>query len=80
MTSEATPVTASIAIGPGVFTGTLTAVAEAGVARFTNLAINLKGSEYILSFVSGIVALNNTVTVSTAVQRFGTHDSDLAHI
>ena len=74
-TDNTTVVSASIVAGTGaagaVLGGTTTATAVAGVATFTNLAINLAGSDYQLQFTAtGVNAVNSanfTVAATGAV-------------
>ncbi|MEJ0085481.1 MAG: glycoside hydrolase family 44 protein [Pseudomonadota bacterium] len=58
-TDNATVVTASLVAGSGtagaVLSGTTTATSVAGVATFTNLAINLAGADYKLRFTATAV-------------------------
>src|SRR5262245_10486891 len=58
-TDSTTVVTAAIAAGTGAagaqLSGTTTATAVAGVATFTNLGVNLAGSNYQLSFTASNV-------------------------
>ena len=71
-TDNTTVVSASIVAGTGaagaVLGGTTTATAVAGVATFTNLAINLAGTDYQLRFTAtGVNAVNSAnFTVAAA--------------
>lgn len=70
-TDNSTVVTATIAAGTGAagaqLSGTTTATAVAGVATFTNLGVNLAGSNYQLSFAASNVtsATSSSFDVTT---------------
>ena len=69
-TDNTTVVTASIVAGSGaagaVLSGTTTATAVAGVATFTNLAINLAGTDYKLRFTATGVNSADSATFAVA--------------
>ena len=72
-TDNATVVTASLVAGTGaagaVLSGTTTATAVAGVATFTNLAINLAGTDYKLRFTA--TGVNSADSAAFAVAAAG---------
>jgi len=64
-----TLVSVAIAVGPGTLAGTRTVLAQSGVARFTDLAVDERSTDYIVTFsaLAGLLALNNTLTVPAAL-------------